>query len=479
MKVLVGEFVTESNSNVPNMCELKDYDISFGDECIRKMKIRDVFDKNNIKLIPSIYANAGASGVIEKASFQYIENYLLKKIKNHIHEIDGIFLMLHGASEVQGIGSGDHHILKEIRRLVGEYMPVAVVCDPHGNLEKEYVEAIQILRSYRESPHIDADKTMHIVAQMLCDLLKNRRSMHAIYRKLPLILGGEQSVSEDEPVHSINTYLNTLEKDEKIMSASWHVGYLRHDCEVAGCGIVIVPSDDKHQKYANQKADELAAYVWSKRYDFHYTGLTMSLEESLKYAYAFKEKPFFITDSGDNVTSGATGWNTYLLENVLKTNTVNKKILFASICDPDTYNQLSKVEDSIIDIELGVGYDELSKPIRGKVKIVGNGELFGFMMHDPDSIFGQCVTANFVGTNIDVIIANTNWALCELQQFKKIGIDVKDYDIVVVKQGYIFPELKAIGAGNVMALTDGATPQDTASLKFKRIMRPMFPIDKI
>ena len=30
-----------------------------------------------------------------------------------------------------------------------------------------------------------------------------------------------------------------------------------------------------------------------------------------------------------------------------------------------------------------------------------------------------------------------------------------------------------------MALTDGNTPQDTKNLKFKSIMRPMFPIDNI
>ena len=30
-----------------------------------------------------------------------------------------------------------------------------------------------------------------------------------------------------------------------------------------------------------------------------------------------------------------------------------------------------------------------------------------------------------------------------------------------------------------MSLTDGATPQDTRLIPFKRIMRPMFPIDNI
>lgn len=480
MKVLVGEFVTESNANIPNLCEIKDYDISFGDECIRKMRIKETFDHNDIELIPSIYANAGASGVVDRKSFNYIESYLIKEIKKHIHEIDGIFMMLHGASEVEEIGSGDHHILKEVRKLVGPYLPIAVVCDPHGNLEETYVRSTQVIRSYRESPHIDADETMNIVAQMLCDILKNRRSVHSLYRKLPLILGGEQSVSADEPVYSINQYLNEIEKDERIMSTSWHVGYLRHDCDVAGCGVVVVPTDDKYVEYATKKLDELYDYVWNKRHEFHYTGTTMKPLEALNYAYEFNEKPFFITDSGDNVTSGATGWNTYLLSEVLKRKDSDKNVLFASINDAKTYGELeAKPVGSEVTTTIGVGYDELSKTIEVTVRIKSKGDLYGFMMHDPQSIFGQCVVVNIIGTNIDVVIANSNWALCEINQFDKIGIDLNDYDIVFVKQGYIFPELKAIAKESVMALTDGATPQDTASIKFKRIKRPMYPIDKI
>ncbi len=68
---------------------------------------------------------------------------------------------------------------------------------------------------------------------------------------------------------------------------------------------------------------------------------------------------------------------------------------------------------------------------------------------------------------------------CEKHQFDALGIDWDDYDVIVVKQGYIFPDLKAKGQLCIMSLTDGATPQDTASIPFKQIQRPMFPIDEI
>ena len=214
------------------------------------------------KWYPSVYANGFSGGVVTRNAFDYIENRLLNDIRANLGTLDGMFLHLHGASEVEDIGSGDHHILKEVRKLVGPYMPIVVACDPHGNLCKEYVDGTTVIRSYRESPHTD-----------LCrhgqDLLPvSGRSVGAppqhppAYRKLPLILGGEQSVSADEPVRSINQYMDEMEKDPRILSASWHVGYIRHDTDVAGCGVVVVPNSEADQDYAEQKVDELAAYVW-------------------------------------------------------------------------------------------------------------------------------------------------------------------------------------------------------------------------
>ncbi len=115
-------------------------------------------------------------------------------------------------------------------------------------------------------------------------------------------------MSTDEPVRSINQYMDELEQDPRILSCSWHVGYIRHDTDVAGCGIVVVPATESDSAYAETIADQLAEYVWQKRHEFHYTGLTAGLEEALDMAVNFEGKPVFISDSGEYVTSGVTGW---------------------------------------------------------------------------------------------------------------------------------------------------------------------------
>mgnify|MGYP005803060139 FL=1 len=482
MKVLIGEFITESNENVPYKNEITAYDIAFGDECIRKMHVGDMFAEAGIEVIPTVYAVAGASGVIKRHTFDYIEACFTRTAREHLDEIDGIYLMLHGASEVEGLGSGDHHILKELRKIVGPYIPVMIACDPHGNLCREYVESVQVVRSYRESPHTDSVPTRRIVAGMLCELLKKRENIHAVYRKLPLILGGEQSVSADEPVRSINQYMDELEKDPRILSASWHVGYIRHDCDVAGCGIVVTPAAGADQEYAEEVADRLAKYVWDRRHEFHYTGLTAEPEEALSMALAQEKGPVFITDSGDNVTSGATGWNTYILRQVLAVKDLNKKVLFASICDPVCYESLKNTEiGEKQHIRLGVGHDAMSEPVELDVIVKSKGDIVraGTLGSQIMKQFGNCVNVNVAGTGIDIVVANSEKTFSSRVIYERAGVNWDDYDITVVKQGYIFPELKAAASFYVMSLTDGATPQNTAAIPFKKIMRPMYPVDNI
>ena len=480
MKVLAGYFTTESNAHVPMKNNITDYLLAFGEDCIRKMQVQDVFDAAGIEMIPSLYATAGASGVIRRETFDYIEACMVRAVREHLDELDGIYLHLHGASEVEGLGSGDHHLLAAIRQVVGPYLPIAVCCDPHGNLCKEYAENIQILRSYRESPHTDSVATMKKVAGMLCDLLRDRQNIHAVYRKLPLILGGEQSVSTDEPVKSINAYMDALEQDPRIRSASWHVGYIRHDTPVAGCGVVVVPQTEADQDYAEEVADRLAAYVWERRHEFHYTGLTLPPDQALQKALAFDGKPVFITDSGDNVTSGATGWNTYILRQVLAVPDLQKKVLFANITDPATWKQLSGLEPGAkAHIRLGVDRDEMSRGVDLDVTVRSSGGVRGYLMHPHDHIYGYAVVVSVDGLPVDISIANTRNTMCEEHQFAGLGIDWDAYDVIVVKQGYIFPDLKAKGKLSIMSLTDGATPQDTRIIPFKRILRPIYPIDEI
>ena len=62
--------------------------------------------------------------------------------------------------------------------------------------------------------------------------------------------------------------------------------------------------------------------------------------------------------------------------------------------------------------------------------------------------------------------------------FTRLGINPRQADIVVVKIGYLEPDLYNMRADWLLSLTPGGVDQDLERLGYKRIQRPMFPLDK-
>ena len=62
-KVLVAQFVTESNANIPYKTDLENYDRRFGEDAISQMNLGSVFADADIEVVPSVYANGFSGGV--------------------------------------------------------------------------------------------------------------------------------------------------------------------------------------------------------------------------------------------------------------------------------------------------------------------------------------------------------------------------------------------------------------------------------
>lgn len=480
MKVLMLYFHLESNERVGGLTELDRFNIKFGENLIDSMYVKDIFEENDIEIIPGVYANGHSGTVLSKEAYDYIHAKFIRSVKENLEHIDGIYMFLHGASKVEGLkeGSGERQILRDVREITGPYLPISVVMDPHGNLTEEYVSNMSYARSYRQSPHTDIVETFRIVAQEMVNILKNKRHIVPVYRKLPFLLGGEKSVSTDEPMVSINKKLDEIESDERILSASFHVGYLRHDNYAAGSGLIIVPKSEEYRDFAKKKIDELYQFCLDKYDEFHYHGNALEVSDAV-YASINKEmKHIVVSDSGDNITSGSHGVNTFLLNEYLQLDDYNeKKIIFSAITDDVLFHEIKRNnENEFFKIELGANIDQLSKPIELEVKIINRGtlqQIFG----DTDN-YGETITLSIKDKPIDIVLIEKPVSFAEYHQFNAANIAMEDYQIIIVKQGYVFPDLNEYADYTIMALTDGATNQKTETIVFKQIKRPMLPFDK-
>lgn len=483
MKILIGGFIAESNAYVAKPCEIQDFTIVTGlDEMAERMYITDIARDEGIELIPSFYASGAGAGRVAYDTFDYIKKQFLKAVYKHQNEIDGMFFFFHGASNVIDLegGSGDHALVREIRRIVGPYMPLAMVMDPHGNLSQEQADNCNIIRTFRHSPHTDRPEAHRIVFRALIDVLKNRRDIHPVYRKVPILLGGERCVSTDEPLVSINKLLDSIEADPRILTCSYHVGYLRHDSDKCGAAVIVVPNTPDDVAYAEQKADEIYDFVWARRHEFHFTGVAAEPDEALQMMLDQEDGPCFLTDSGDNVTAGAPGANTYVLMQVLALDDFkNKNILFAEITDKQACETVLAecAEGDHVSFDLGAEIDELSSKVHIEGTIVSRGDLHNHY-NDP-AVVGKCWTIKLDNVPVTVVVGNHHVSFAQSCQYAWANVDMTPYDLIIVKQGYLYPELKAMAKAYVMSLTDGACMQRTERLVYHKVKRPIFPLDDI
>lgn len=480
MKVLVGHFSSESNEHSRSLMTFDKFIFKYGEDMVDSMYVRDIFENAGIELIPSISAKGHPHGPVTKDAFDYIMSRFVYSVKEHLHEIDGIFLFLHGASKVIDLegGSAEHAFIREIRKITGPYLPIALVMDPHGNLSDELVNNVNILRCYRHSPHTDIRETFRFVAEKFVDLLQHRRNIHPIYYKVPIIIGGEKSVSLDEPMLSINKMCDEAEASGRIMSASFHIGYLRHDGDKLGCSVVVVPNSEKDRAFANEWALKIRSFAYSKRHEFHYHGNVAEPDEALAQVVEFNGSPCFLTDSGDNCGSGGDGFNTYVLRQILNLKDYNhKEYLIAGIVDQEAYKYLYRKEiGEAVEFNLGKDYDELCARVHIKGKIVAKG--IGSKLYTDKKDIGTVITVKLDDAPVSVVVEFDAIQYVDLDQFELSGLNVDDYDVIVVKEGYISDDYEKYGKHCVMSLTDGPTNQKSENLVFRRIMRPMFPYDE-
>ena len=90
-------------------------------------------------------------------------------------------------------------------------------------------------------------------------------------------------------------------------------------------------------------------------------------------------------------------------------------------------------------------------------------------------IIGRSMT--FTIGNVDVTFAERRCAFIHKDNFDKANLDLLSYQVVVVKLGYLFQELKPYADREIFALSEGASCVELRKLNLKRIIRPMYPLE--
>ncbi|MDD4797366.1 MAG: MlrC C-terminal domain-containing protein, partial [Eubacteriales bacterium] len=135
---------------------------------------------------------------------------------------------------------------------------------------------------------------------------------------------------------------------------------------------------------------------------------------------------------------------------------------------------LGRQAGDAVQVEVGAGIDGDS----AKVAVSGSIKCFGALTHhDTGQRIGSTVTLDLGA--IDLIVEDKPQSFTTMSCFADAGVDADAYDIIVVKQGYLFPELEQIAKLAILCLSPGASNQLVAQLPFRLIPRPTYPMDEL
>ena len=438
MKILVGSFQCESNTFSAAKAGKESFYYLKGEEAKQKLFATRIFEAKGYEVIPLVYAVSLPSGAVTKECFdEVLADFRAEAAK--YPDADGIYLYLHGAMYVEGLGSGEEWTVKELRKTVGDKIPISIDQDFHGNLAEGLVENVQAISGYRTAPHTDYDEAETRAANALIKILEEgveKTVAHFFRIKVQFADAAQTSV---EPYVTIQKMLRELDDDPDIVSANVFNGQPWVDAPFMSAS-VIVYSKARHDEI-EAKAKALADYFDAHKTDLKF-GVPALKPETTPEAVKTMAKPVFVSDSGDNTTAGAAGESDYLLKLFKGTGV---KTLFTSLYDP------KKVESCKAKVE-------------GSGEVVAQGKILGFVGEESGE--GVIVRED----NVDVVYSTVRTSFTMKEHFEAMGIDVNDYEAVIVKQGYLWPGAASLAKSQIFCMTPGMATNDFATLPFKNLV---------
>jgi microcystin degradation protein MlrC len=286
--------------------------------------------------------------------------------------------------------------------------------------------------------------------------------------KLPLLLSGEQAVTDIEPARSLYARLAQIEQEPGILDASLMIGCAWTDSPFTTVSVITVAEQDRQLAYS--QAAWLADEVWACRHEFDYSVEAASVDEAIHRAMAAAERPVFISDSGDNVTAGAPGDQVLLVERLLALGA--QQALVAGLTDPVAVRQCTAAGLGA-QVELTLG-NQLTQARLDPLPVTAQVEQLSLA---PEASGSEPDTALIRIGGVRVILTAARRAFTDRSRIAAAGIDPMTQHIVVVKLGYLFPDLADHAPRAIMALSPGATDLRLTELPYRHTPQPIFPLD--
>lgn len=465
-RIAFGGIHTESSTFNPVPTPLEAFRVLRG-ETMRQHSSYSFLDAYNdnfgAEFLPTLHAAAIPGGPVLREVYKAFKEEFLKRL-GALGPLDGLYLDMHGAMNVFGMDDAEGDWITAARGVVGPNCLIAASYDLHGNVTARIADTLDIFSAFRTAPHIDRTETKERACTMLVNALQGGYRPQIAWVPVPVVLPGEMTSTEDEPAASLYDSLPEIDAKNGVLDASLLVGYVWADEPRAQASAVLTGTD---VAVLQREAAALAQRYWDARHEFGFGVQAGSLGECLEWIGELTGSPIILSDSGDNPTGGGVADTTFVLAELLKRDFQGAVV--AGLADaPATDMCYAAGVGAQLKLSVGASLDpETSRPVGVEAEVIH--------LHPADTKRDRQAVVRMGG--VSVILTAVRRPYHYPKDIERLGLELSQIRLLVVKSGYLTAELKNSAAHTLLALTPGTVSQELRGLEYTR-QGPRFPLSE-
>jgi microcystin degradation protein MlrC len=480
-KILIGECTQEISSFNPVLSRYQDFEIGRGQEIVdyhhgtntEVCGALEVFAAHpDVTIVPAYSARMIVSGgILAAADFDRIKNEFLEAVRA-APPVDGMYLSLHGAMEAENEDDPEGLLLQEIRKIVGEEVPIVVSLDLHGILTERMLQHSNAIVSYHTYPHVDFATTGERAARLLLRIVAGEVQPVTALVKIPALVRGDELITATGLFGGMIRHAQAIEASAGGLSAGMFIGNPFTDVTNLRSNSYVVTDGDADR--AAREALAMANDFWAVRQRLQ--APLHSVAEMIE-AVNNTHGTVILKDPADATSSGASGDSAIIVEELLKAG-YKGRVLAPVVDEPAVQAAIAAGVGNEVTTTVGGSLDSRRfhrLPITARVHMISEGR---FISESNNSIWQSGLSAVLIADNVTWIATSRAVSLYDRSLFYAHGQDPRHFDAVIVKSPHCQHHMFDDWAGRVLNVdVAGSTSANLPTLGHTRCPRPIFPLD--
>lgn len=386
---------------------------------------------------------------------------------------DVALLNLHGAMAAEDVEDCEGDLLTAFREIAGEGAVIATLLDPHATLSPAMVSASNLVTAYKEYPHDDVgDRARELFALAMAAARGEVRPVAAV--EACRMLGGFPT--KKGPMAAFVASMKADEAREGVLAVSLIHGFPWADSPYNGAKALVYADADAAlaRNTAHAVAERFRAIAAEA------VQKCLNVDDAVARARAWRGGLLILADVSDNPGGGADGDATHLLGALIAGGA--ERIGAALVNDRAALEAcLAAGAGAELTLSIGGKRSYLSGPplvMHGKV--AGLAQSVGPGPNDAALAAAVGPIARFATPACDVILCGERREALWPGLFEAVGARLRDYRFLVLKSSNHFRASFEPLADEVLSVgSPTAMNPDLAAMPFRRVPRPMWPLDNI